>query len=740
MKWVSFNNLGFLLNHDFGNKNHDGILRAIIGALIGLVVFIYLYGVTTLNVTYTDWIMITEGDLQQHYLGWEFFRNEPWAFPLGKIQNWGYPFGTTVAFTDSIPLLAIFFKLLNPVLPNQFQYLGPWNLLCFMMQGAAASILIGIYIKDKLLNALSVVFFVVNPVLTCRVFYNSSLVAQWLILFSLYLFLTPDPEHKRHRGFWLSLGILSILIHPYLAFMVLMIFLATLLQQYFRGIPIKPLLLDLGYMTGALFIVGWSIGLFTKMDVLRTNELGYWSANLNTFFSPFGWSRFIKDIPWAFNEQKEGVCYLGLGVMALFLTATGYSLYRLPKNFTWKKIKESSPKIFIILFFILFSLSNKITLNNNVLFEYPLSPSLRDMWSVFRATGRLLWPVYYLIIYYGITGTHKMFSNRLWAALPLVAAVVLQYQDFSHMLELKHFYSYQPVYQYQSPMKSVFWNIVPRSNHHIVRLPSNIDHYADYTYYAASNRMTLNNGYFARGPYHKVNQQSQYITQNLLQGKTNPDTLYIINDESLFLQTSKIVKDSCIPAIVDGYFVIAPRNPALEKYCQKPYPLDNFQAVDDIRSASLSEYLNSLDHYSILIVSVKSDATLNMDGPSLKAIKQQGLSLNTANHYRNSYIAMTQSEKPLYETISIDYLKRVFPKSTNLKGYKIPFDLEVISAGALCGNNSKIMIDSQEYSLNKRGFNLVVYHTRQKRVTEVAWFDTHFSNQGLVLKIPPSEN
>lgn len=104
----------------------------IVAALLGGIAFVLIYGVKILNPLYTDWLL-TGGDLSQHYLGWEFFRRSDWYFPLGLTDQLAYPLKTSVIYTDSIPIFAVFFKLFRSILPRQFSvfwYLGI-VMLCF---------------------------------------------------------------------------------------------------------------------------------------------------------------------------------------------------------------------------------------------------------------------------------------------------------------------------------------------------------------------------------------------------------------------------------------------------------------------------------------------------------------------------------------------------------------------------------------------------------------------------------
>src|SRR5271155_2960231 len=81
-----------------------------------LIIFQVKYGLQAVLPTNVSWLMTIMDDWGQHYLGWLFYQNEPWHFPLGQVDNMFYPLGTNVGFTDSIPLLCIFFKLFAPLL------------------------------------------------------------------------------------------------------------------------------------------------------------------------------------------------------------------------------------------------------------------------------------------------------------------------------------------------------------------------------------------------------------------------------------------------------------------------------------------------------------------------------------------------------------------------------------------------------------------------------------------------
>ena len=77
-----------------------------------------------------------------------------------------YPFRTSVLFTDSLPLAALFFKLLGGILPTRFQYFGWWGLLCYALQGGLAQAVIARIAGDVYKRQLLTVTFASSSVWT----------------------------------------------------------------------------------------------------------------------------------------------------------------------------------------------------------------------------------------------------------------------------------------------------------------------------------------------------------------------------------------------------------------------------------------------------------------------------------------------------------------------------------------------------------------------------------------------
>ena len=95
-----------------------------------------MVGVNPLIPSNIGWLL-NKLDPAQHFLGWDFYRNSPWTLPVGLNPRFGLDLSSSIVYSDSIPLLAIPFKVFASFLPSPFQYFGLWVLVCFILQAWA---------------------------------------------------------------------------------------------------------------------------------------------------------------------------------------------------------------------------------------------------------------------------------------------------------------------------------------------------------------------------------------------------------------------------------------------------------------------------------------------------------------------------------------------------------------------------------------------------------------------------
>ena len=164
------------------------------------------------------------------------------AFSLFAVPNLGYPEGTNIIFTDSIPLLALVFKIVYKLTGWKFNYFGFWFLLCYTLQGVSAALLLhALGVRSLIANLCGVIVALSGPILLHR-FSHAGLCGHFLIILSLWCYFTLVKMPKRWWvwGVFLTIFTTTVLIRAYLLIMVTAIYLATvseLLRQRGLALP-----------------------------------------------------------------------------------------------------------------------------------------------------------------------------------------------------------------------------------------------------------------------------------------------------------------------------------------------------------------------------------------------------------------------------------------------------------------------------------------------------------------------
>jgi hypothetical protein len=579
-----------------------------IGAAIGaLIVFQVTYGTHMLNPTNVNWLMMVRQDWGTHYLGWFFYRNEPWTFPLGNISAYYYPLGTNVGFTDSIPLMAIFFKLFSPILPADFQYFGIWFLICDLLTAYFTVRLLQHFRIRPVYILLSVVFVVANPVLIYRGL-HPALCAHWLLIGSLYVYFL-DPKSigpRRILAYQLILLLLSAAINPYLCFMVLgqSSALAVKLFYYDRATGKKGFFGYLAVSVAGMLLTWYLIGLidFKKKEELGVGgAYGLYSLNLNSLYNPFGFSSFLPSLKQVSWHQYEGYMYLGLGSFLLLLILLVHFGYIRRKTLAGvqaggpageaagERARESAgqpagpsrkglryngtylpPLLVLLILMTLFALTNIISINDKVLFKIPLPRFLTNLGDVFRASARFFWLPYYVIILFALIGVAKLKVRFPLGISLMLAALALQLYDIKSLLIARQWIPaagtyHPPLNESWTPLMAAFDNVVfypPFESHQLKQMD-----YQDFSWLAARQGKPINIGYVARSDGYSMKAYSDSLIAMLEDGQISPKTLYITTPRHLEEFDLPLQADSVQLHSVDGYFYLYAkgiRNPRLD--------------------------------------------------------------------------------------------------------------------------------------------------------------------------------
>jgi hypothetical protein len=514
--------------------NHAAFTAAICGTL-GAVFFIRTFGVVILDFTYTDWLM-SGGDLSQHYTGWGLFRNSPWYFPIGLMDTITAPFKESIIYTDSIPLFAVFFKLLpSSILPDSFQYFGLFGFLAYILQGAVGGLIVKRLCGNTLYSVIGSLFFIFSPPMMARIFGHTSLAAHFIILLSVYAGITKNAPRslKRNILIWGGLLCLSAGIHLYFVLMTGIFMVFDTLDDYIQTKKIRPLVITWA-VTGTLLLVTMSVlgAFYSRADVFAS--YGEYNSNINAIINPLGTSSYLKDLPLAFESQYEGFAYLGLGmILALIILGVLYSKKiteiktALADRSRYRKVKLTAG---LLLVFFLFALSSVITINNHVVLKYYL-PLVNTLFRIFRSTGRMMWPVIYSIMGIALWRIKKEYKPRN-ALVVLLMLAVIQYCD------LKDFFTdkgnrFKQKTTWQTELSSGDWNTLAAKYRHIFFFDGEFEkqekHGRLYSFLdmAIRHKLTVNDSYLARKNSVQIEGNKNDEKARIYKGEADGDTIYV---------------------------------------------------------------------------------------------------------------------------------------------------------------------------------------------------------------------
>lgn len=541
----------------------ENVLISGIILFFSLIVYHFAYGLHTILPSNTAWLLEARHDWGQHYLGWAFFRNDDWTFPLGTIKSWYYPMGTNVGLTDSLPLFALIFKLINPILGNEFQYLGLWIFLCFYLNGYFTNKILNLYNINWIVRFLVILFMITNPVLLYRGL-HPALCGQWLIIGSIYFYLKQPKSAK--ESFKISylqsaLILLSGLIHPYLTFIIAGFALIVPLKNYvlhYKTPLLKNALILIG--TFILLVANWYIvGLIGSSDSEVKNGYGLYSWNLNSFFNPDGFSSFFPQLEKENPKQYEGYSYFGAGMYIVILCSL---IVLIINSF---KTKITKQKIYAILIFLLwaipltiFGISNVITFNEKILFTYPTPEIVIILGNIFRATSRFIWLIYYAIFLGSLLIIAKSKINNGIKIGALSILLILQLYDTKMLFTFRNLNSGA----YHPPLSEAKWNTVFSTFDHVITYPIydlktvNEFDYQDFGYFAALNKASITNAYVARIDSKGEEKFKNEVLEQILNSKIDTKTVYITGEKNLKDFVVLINSGNATLKVIDNYFII----------------------------------------------------------------------------------------------------------------------------------------------------------------------------------------
>jgi len=514
------------------------IISAAISSLLGVLIFYIRFSLLIINPKETLWL--NSLDWLQSYLGNFVFQSIPWSFPLGVNNLINYPVGTSIGYTDPIPLLAFLAKLLRPIWNPEYQYLGLWLFLCYILQGFFSALLFKKWKMHIVLKIICSFLLLLSPILLNR-FAHISLNCHWIILAIFCIFLA-DIKSKM-KLFYLTLILLfTSWIHPYITLMVFVFYFVYITKMIIsKEIIFKNVFINIISICLFIYFSWYLIGYFHIKGIYNSG-LGVFSANLNAFFNPLeeNISQFIRPL-FVPNNKFEGFGYLGLGLLILTISLLFQKRYNI-KQFIDKRYIYLISSVFIL---FLFSLIPTVKFGDVTIIQLNFPDFILNILGSFRSNGRYIWPMCYLIVFYALLKwslSNRSLSKKI---IILIILLFIQLWDIYPLYKRIPFQSGNISYDEDFIKK---WVSFVSDKKNLVFYPTSIDiAYKDFWYLSAKYGYATNVGYFSRNDDIFLKKNEQNIFKIISEGNFDKNSVYYVlkSQKNLFNNIENKTNFSC---------------------------------------------------------------------------------------------------------------------------------------------------------------------------------------------------
>ncbi|MFA5966335.1 MAG: DUF6311 domain-containing protein [Sphingomonas sp.] len=377
-----------------------------------------------LNPTRLAWLL-DGNDHGQAVIGLAAYLRAPPPWPSLHSPLLMAPDGLPLALTDSNPLLGLLLRPFAALLPVGLQYIGWWLFACILLHTGFAAALLRRFTPNPMACWIGAALLTLMPVLLAR-FGHVNLCAQWLILWALWIYV--DAGRSARLGWWLTVLIAAILIHPYIVVMVAAIWASAMLRALVTALGARAraaVLGDIGTTVAALVLVLLFLGTVNK-PTLVAGGYGTYAMALDALWNPntATYSALLPAKALSPGQALEGMNYLGAGLLAIVAIALLHGIRHgaeISDDTLFRRLAWLLPA-FVVLTIV--AIAPHLIWRGAVIASVPMAGWVGEMLDPVRAAGRLFWPVLYTLAFAAIVIVSRVrFGTWLLAGALLVQIV-----------------------------------------------------------------------------------------------------------------------------------------------------------------------------------------------------------------------------------------------------------------------------------------------------------------------------
>ena len=387
---------------------------------------------------YTTWALIGSsgldlllalpqgGDLIQAISGFNQFLLSDWSYPLFVVSGFGYPAGTSIVYTDSLPWLALLVKLFASEDVRGHHILPILLIFNFCIQAIGCIYLCrSVRLGTTLPTAVLLIFCLTASWFWFRIPDHVALASQGFLLIGVGLAIRIHisfDNDVRAKSKILCLGGLSLLLlfnHFYLFFMLNTLFVAVLLRGFVKNVLERKFLfcIGVGYvvLVVSLMELGgyFPSGILSAVEAADTRIFGHHNANLSALFTyNAGVFPTLGTLLGLTHDgtggQSSGALYLGWGGILIVIVSLAMGARE------WVSVGLKYWEITLAIMGLwIYSLLDAVYFSEWLLVDLPVEGTLiGKSLGVLHANGRFGWLFGYSLIFLSVVIIQKKLARR----------------------------------------------------------------------------------------------------------------------------------------------------------------------------------------------------------------------------------------------------------------------------------------------------------------------------------------